>query len=983
MPNTAKVIEKSNSPNKSPKSKPFSAKKVPIILAKKPAEIEVKNEIKRDINYDPLAKPTICAISDKTSLIPSTLMPNSSDNDNSFEYLAVTDLSSVFGANVIAHTPVLMPKTSSIDEKFAVQQNDPKKEESNDTIEDDPGPSKAENVHPKYLENVTPTYDPTKFLTKSTIRKLKSTVIAGMVKCKTCNVKINDIFKESHMLKVHGKEYATANDLQANFTEISDSGLTFSLPRPVKPSQLQQSSQVVNKQAPLMIIEVEDQPSSQVQEKGQPPRALPRRPEKADKEKCGLCDFVAEDLEMAQHKKSVHGRIHFKGGNPKYCLQCGILFNSARECVKHKKDEHLKKKKPIIEEPTEKTEAVKGTSEKHDQPKKRSLEESEPISCTKCKFTTKFITNLGRHTMFQHGTDLWAPMDPRRFWFCYHCTCLFLQHSEAVKHFEDKHSEDVYVPCENVSDGCHFRSKDVQLYSKHMQDIHGSWYPTYGWFCSRCKYMLGTPALLSKHVREKHFGRMKDIDVNISNNDLLKCVFERCNFETKSILILGKHTKNAHDFQLGKDLPPKFTCHVCKNIQFELKSDFEDHIRAKHPNGINFKSYCHQCKRLFNSRNELIEHEKVSHRNEFKCSYCGCQVNSKEEFMTHLESLHGLKNDVFQCYACHLEVPSYDDLDIHYKMSHSKTMRFCYSCRTQFGNIDMFNKHDCSKYVDKSVYKCDGCKVNFGTIRDWNNHLPCGPKDQNQERKLEKEITVNEKAIVTTEEAITPYMTKIKPIETKSQKSLANNEDGTQFCKVCQATFLSSNLYDLHLGLCTSIHECTLCDFQVPYDSKAKYRELQEHKAKEHANVTKKCEYCNMAFPSINQIHNNQDHVKACKMKHCCDKCDFRLPAVIKTDTPDGKTSQPMTLLKFGLMRKHKKEKHGCFNYYKCKLCEFEVPLDFDQNKKLIQLNQHIVQKHGVFSIEVPKESESLKCQFCDKMFQKTALVLHQVSYEN
>ena len=55
-----------------------------------------------------------------------------------------------------------------------------------------------------------------------------------------------------------------------------------------------------------MIIEVEDdQPSSQIQEKGQPPRALPRRPEKADKEKCGLCDFVGENLEMAQHKKSV------------------------------------------------------------------------------------------------------------------------------------------------------------------------------------------------------------------------------------------------------------------------------------------------------------------------------------------------------------------------------------------------------------------------------------------------------------------------------------------------------------------------------------------------------------------------------------------------------------------------------------------------------------------------------------------------------
>ena len=61
-------------------------KKVPVLLAQKPAETEVKNEIKRDINYDPLAKPTICAISDKTSLISSTLMANSSDNDNSFEY---------------------------------------------------------------------------------------------------------------------------------------------------------------------------------------------------------------------------------------------------------------------------------------------------------------------------------------------------------------------------------------------------------------------------------------------------------------------------------------------------------------------------------------------------------------------------------------------------------------------------------------------------------------------------------------------------------------------------------------------------------------------------------------------------------------------------------------------------------------------------------------------------------------------------------
>jgi hypothetical protein len=108
--------------------------------------------------------------------------------------------------------------------------------------------------------------------------------------------------------------------------------------------------------------------------------------------------------------------------------------------------------------------------------------------------------------------------------------------------------------------------------------------------------------------------------INVKNNNHLKCFWPKCQFSTEYIQALNLHM-NRH-----KGMKP-FECdfNACHK-QFTTKCELNEHKSRVHQNIRKYICVYNECKKGFKTNTALIQHKRCVHLNErqYKCEYIGC-----------------------------------------------------------------------------------------------------------------------------------------------------------------------------------------------------------------------------------------------------------------------------------------------------------------------------------------------------------------------
>ncbi|XP_020370149.2 zinc finger and BTB domain-containing protein 40 isoform X1 [Rhincodon typus] len=305
-----------------------------------------------------------------------------------------------------------------------------------------------------------------------------------------------------------------------------------------------------------------------------------------------------------------HMRLH-TGEKPFFCKHCEMTFMQAAALAYHMKKKHSEGKMygcqycdAVFAQSIELTRHV------------RTHTGDKPYVCRECGKGFSQANGLSMHLRSFHNVE--DPYD------CQKCRMSFPTLEEHKKHIQDVHPPE-YNPC----DICGKNFSAPSLLERHMvthiggkpyncdicdkayQQLSGLWYhnrthhpdifaaqnhrsPKFATLlCSACEKSFGSTASLNKHMRSDH-----------SDIKMLECENCKDTFATQALLHI--HVKSKHS-----GIHP-FKCSYCSST-FRFPGALHHHLSTEHLTQQTSSFVCGDCAQLFNSQQDLEEHQRSKH----------------------------------------------------------------------------------------------------------------------------------------------------------------------------------------------------------------------------------------------------------------------------------------------------------------------------------------------------------------------------------
>ena len=375
---------------------------------------------------------------------------------------------------------------------------------------------------------------------------------------------------------------------------------------------------------------------------------------------CQVClkNFLCK-YSLRLHVNTSHvddSEVNKKEKKKYYCDLCDFVTIHQSNLRDHNLAIHMKKNDFKCDK-CEYTTSVQANLRKHDKSKHQNSDNLSTFECELCDYTFKGSSkqNLINH-MKIHETNR-----PRVK--CEHCGKEFLSQSSLKSHIKLKHRE-VRYKC----DICHEQSRTVTFHKIHMRS-HMSAEEQLK--CTKCEtYVTNNPYKLKNHMRLNHSSTR-----SVKKN----CIV--CKIEFNSFSDYNKHMREVH---------PKGTKVVCEFCS----SDFSDiwtwkmHLLRSH-------FICHKCDNKFENDNDMLNHMKDSHGDDYQCNQCPQRFFERKHLARHIKKVHEnfRYEKRFPCDACDYIATVPSQLKNHKEVKHErKVMYKCELCDHQTSYKSHFQK---------------------------------------------------------------------------------------------------------------------------------------------------------------------------------------------------------------------------------------------------------------------------------------------------
>jgi len=490
--------------------------------------------------------------------------------------------------------------------------------------------------------------------------------------------------------------------------------------------------------------------------------------------------------------------------------------------------------------------------------------------------------------------------------------------------------------------------------------------------------------------------------VSKKKDQVFKCKYEDCDYETGHGSLLRRHVKHVHELirydctfcdlikGIGRDGLRKHIKRKHKEHQFVLKDHTGYHIsQSDIPDKTEYT--CDQENCTFKASNPwlLKRHNRNVHEGvKYDCNFCDLTGLGYEGIRKHMKSKHGeaeyglatLKvstaepvekakeyfkdGDDYVCKVCNHRAQILDSLRMHIKRKH--TEKPCNFCEFKAENYSILKEHADAKHGG-IMYPCRYCEKNLVSeegLRRHELHYHCEKFDENAQLlycdqcefqsygkyQLKRHIqSVHSKEGSSDQCPFCEYVGKSKQrvlrhIKTVHEGLKVKRSLSSQ-CDMCEYRCSGPSKLAIHMGakhgINREVYYCDQCDFTSNYVTS-----VNNHKKWKHDGEVYSCSYCDFTsrFKQFLQNHIDNKHLG---IKHNCDECDYA--GASAQCLISHKNSQHLGIKypcdqcdykasQQGSLYLHKKAKHENVRFH-CQFCDFSA--SFKGN-----LRAHIKKNH-------------------------------------
>ena len=515
--------------------------------------------------------------------------------------------------------------------------------------------------------------------------------------------------------------------------------------------------------------------------------------------KCEVCskDFYTRRL-LVKHLKS------HSNDRPHTCEECGKNYKHKHHMMHHRTYLCKKTKDETIPEPEQAREDSNSNADEQQKSAKlpqKNRDSNAVLKCQCCNKVFRYPHQLERHEN-THSTE-------KR----YKCECgkAFKQKYEVSRHRAKYHETGTAETSKKRHRNlvkCEVCSKDIPKsnLASHMK-CHSFEQP---FKCDGC----------DKSYKHKH---------HMKHHQMNSC------WKT----IMG--TINTNEWP--------FKCDKC-DLHFGKSSSLRTHRyevhgivpwRTKKHENSNEILKCRDCKKIFQSPNQLKRHETTHSRNRFKCE-CGKEFEQKHLLFMHLAARHTSpmlhsckicsqmftsraflrchtrvhqKNNAFKCIKCGNTFINASHLKAHKRQVHKSPRGLkCKTCGKRFFQRSKLASHELTHDAGAETFPCDWCRKRFRGQRSLNRHKLMFHVDE--------------------------YLQKDK---------LFIQNSPTNVCKICGKAYWRKSGLTKHSLTAHSVSVPYFCDYCN--QSFTTFNRLKDHEMKHSVIKPFVCKICHMGFNSV------------------------------------------------------------------------------------------------------------------------------------
>ena len=258
-------------------------------------------------------------------------------------------------------------------------------------------------------------------------------------------------------------------------------------------------------------------------------------------------------------------------------------------------------------------------------------DQTKKFQCEHCgkSFNSKDNYNLHItiHMKIPHGKQI-----------CKMCTKCFISIDDLIVHMNEKHKDTPISQQSQFEQDYKDDANDQTKETKPVKKVAAKPFK-----CSYCGSKFSQKHNLKTHIKKKH------------ENDEKKHSCPHCGLKFLLIQTLDNHIDTEHkenviDIEIMKSE---------ENLETNSKSVDEESYNLDTSSKVSMSKpfTCHHCKEAFSSERNMELHIDFHHelkneeKNPYKCLECDFSCLKKEEFSTHISSVHEVKKP-YECSKC-------------------------------------------------------------------------------------------------------------------------------------------------------------------------------------------------------------------------------------------------------------------------------------------------------------------------------------------